>query len=176
MDNEIWKDIPRYPGLQASTEARIRVKDTNIVLTPFENMDKYYQVDIRKYNPNNLTKMPTLHKLVALAFYGEPPNDGQKYVVDHLDMDTLNCRPENLQWVPFAENCRRARAKKPKDYFKRWNIFVPELNQTFSSIAKASEATDIRLETVRANSKTGRTVKGFTFIRVDKDNEVNSDV
>lgn len=171
MSNEIWKSVPGYPDIEVSNQARVRIKQSEKLIKPFENMDRYCQVDLHKYNPNGLTKMPTLHKLVCLAVHGEPPKDGKKYVVDHLDMNTLNSRPENLEWVDFAENCKRARANKPKEYFKRWNIFVLELNQTFSSIREASEATGIRLETVRANSTTGRTVNGYTYIRVDKNSE-----
>lgn len=43
-----------------------------------------------------------VHRIVATAFHGEPPN--KDYVVDHIDTNKLNNRPENLRWVTRLEN------------------------------------------------------------------------
>jgi hypothetical protein len=43
-----------------------------------------------------------IHRIVATAFHGEPPNP--KYVVDHIDTNCKNNRPENLRWVTRLEN------------------------------------------------------------------------
>ena len=43
-----------------------------------------------------------VHRIVAYAFLGEPPTD--KHVVDHIDTNKMNNRPENLRWVTRLEN------------------------------------------------------------------------
>ncbi|MCL2676164.1 MAG: HNH endonuclease, partial [Firmicutes bacterium] len=43
-----------------------------------------------------------VHRIVATAFFDEPPN--KDYVVDHIDTNRRNNRPENLRWVTKFEN------------------------------------------------------------------------
>ncbi len=43
-----------------------------------------------------------IHRIVATAFHGEPPT--KEYVVDHIDTNRRNNRPENLRWVTRLEN------------------------------------------------------------------------
>ena len=44
----------------------------------------------------------SVHRIVAFAFLGNPPTD--KHVVDHVDTNRRNNRPENLRWVTRLEN------------------------------------------------------------------------
>lgn len=43
-----------------------------------------------------------IHRIVAMAFHGEPPTS--QHVVDHIDTNRQNNRPENLRWVTRLEN------------------------------------------------------------------------
>lgn len=43
-----------------------------------------------------------IHRIVATAFHGEPPTIEQ--VVDHIDTNKQNNRPDNLRWVTRLEN------------------------------------------------------------------------
>ncbi len=43
-----------------------------------------------------------IHRIVATAFHGSPPT--KEYVVDHIDTNKQNNRPENLRWVTRLEN------------------------------------------------------------------------
>jgi hypothetical protein len=43
-----------------------------------------------------------IHRIVATAFHGDPPTKG--HVVDHIDTNKRNNRPENLRWVTRLEN------------------------------------------------------------------------
>lgn len=43
-----------------------------------------------------------IHRIVATAFQGEPPT--KEHVVDHIDTNKQNNRPENLRWVTRLEN------------------------------------------------------------------------
>lgn len=43
-----------------------------------------------------------IHRIVATAFHGEPPTP--EHVVDHIDTNRQNNRPENLRWLTRLEN------------------------------------------------------------------------
>ena len=43
-----------------------------------------------------------VHRIVATAFHGAAPSD--QHVVDHIDTNRQNNRPENLRWVTKLEN------------------------------------------------------------------------
>lgn len=43
-----------------------------------------------------------VHRIVAFAFLGEPPTE--QHVVDHIDTNRRNNRPENLRWLTRLEN------------------------------------------------------------------------
>lgn len=43
-----------------------------------------------------------IHRIVATAFHGEPPT--KEHVVDHIDTNKQNNRPENLRWITRLEN------------------------------------------------------------------------
>lgn len=44
----------------------------------------------------------SIHRIVATAFHGEPPT--KEHVIDHIDTNKRNNRPENLRWVTRLEN------------------------------------------------------------------------
>ncbi|MEP4338192.1 MAG: HNH endonuclease signature motif containing protein [Roseobacter sp.] len=43
-----------------------------------------------------------VHRIVATAFHGAPPS--KQHIVDHIDTNRMNNRPENLRWVTKLEN------------------------------------------------------------------------
>jgi hypothetical protein len=43
-----------------------------------------------------------IHRIVATAFHGDPPTP--QHVVDHIDTNRRNNRPENLRWLTRLEN------------------------------------------------------------------------
>lgn len=58
-------------------------------------------------NPNDKTGYmeiagQSVHRIVTFAFHGNPPTD--QYVVDHIDTNRRNNRPENLRWLTRLEN------------------------------------------------------------------------
>ncbi len=44
----------------------------------------------------------TVHRIVATAFLGKQPS--KSYIVDHIDTNKKNNRPENLRWITRLEN------------------------------------------------------------------------
>lgn len=53
-------------------------------------------------NPYLSVAAVPVHRIVATAFHGDPPT--QKHVVDHIDTNCRNNRPENLRWVTRLES------------------------------------------------------------------------
>ena len=53
-----------------------------------------------------------VHRIVATAFHGAAPSD--QHVVDHIDTNRQNNRPENLRWLTRLENilCNEITRKK----------------------------------------------------------------
>lgn len=164
MSIETWKDIPGYDGvLQASTYGNIRqLKDGKYVeVKKSLHPDNYYDV----YQPKEFgTDRPYVHRLVALTFCenGDPAN---KRIVDHINNDHLDNRPENLEWVTQKENLRRAKlAGKASGGPRRCKCV--ETGQTFQSIAEASRNLDIRYYSVFGSLDSGRPIKGLHFVEV----------
>ena len=56
----------------------------------------------------------TIHRLVLMT-WRPLPNDGTPMTVDHLDSNRRNNRLENLEWVSYEENLRRAEENLEKD-------------------------------------------------------------
>lgn len=56
--------------------------------------------------PNNygylLIVSEVVHRIVAYAFLGEPPTP--QHIIDHIDTNRQNNRPENLRWLTKLEN------------------------------------------------------------------------
>lgn len=58
-----------------------------------------------KFNPNTgymLIGQERVHRIVCTAYHGEPV--GEQNIVDHIDTNRCNNRPENLRWVTKLEN------------------------------------------------------------------------
>ena len=109
---ELWKPIPGEDGYEASTLGRIRSLDRECefmtrwgitakrphkgkILTPKNNGNDYFFVQVNGSEAY-------VHRLVALAFYGQPPTS--KHQAAHQNGDKKNSAPENIRWKTKAEN------------------------------------------------------------------------
>jgi len=112
---EIWKPVPSYPGLLASSEGRILLSPSYAPLPnggyrlylpePFAGVVRraakearhvYYGTWVKHYGNVKV------HRAVCEAFHGPAPFEGA--VVMHLDENALNNRPDNLKWGTQKEN------------------------------------------------------------------------
>ena len=97
MNNEIWKLVVGFEQYEVSSEGRIRNARFNKVLTPWKRGD-YLSVDLYK---NGRGIHYDVHRIVAIAFC---PNLNGSMVVNHINSNKYDNRPENLEWVTFKEN------------------------------------------------------------------------
>lgn len=119
---EIWRPVPSWPDHEASNLGRIRSRDRVIrklnkwgfesdfrwkgrIMTPIRtlasNGSTYWVVTVRKQYHQRI------NRLVCEAFHGPAPAD--KPHAAHLDGNSENNRPENLQWCSVAENAEHRR-------------------------------------------------------------------
>lgn len=101
---EIWKDILDYENrYQISNLGNIKSLYYNNTLMPqlmiatiFKN--GYYRIDLSK---NNVSKLFSVHRLVALAFI---PNSDNKPEVNHKNGIKTDNFVDNLEWTTKSEN------------------------------------------------------------------------
>lgn len=111
---ELWKDVPGYEGYyQISDQGRVKSLERSffsgksngsLMLLPegikkvVVNADGYECVGL---SINGKETKYKVHKLVALAFIGNPEN---KDCVDHINTIRADNRVENLRWCTRKEN------------------------------------------------------------------------
>ena len=101
-DDEIWTDILGYEGLyQVSNYARVLSKLSNKILSPHLNVvHNRYEVCLYKDGKKKIHKR---YRLVAHAFVvNQDPTI--KTTVNHIDGDSTNDLPGNLEWSSQGEN------------------------------------------------------------------------
>lgn len=118
----IWKPVPSYPGLLASSEGEILLPPRHAPLaqggfriyTPKPTRGQVRRAS-RTASHRYLGTFAKafgnikVHRAVCEAFHGPSPFAGA--VVIHLDEDALNNRPENLKWGTQKENLNMPKIK-----------------------------------------------------------------
>ena len=106
-----WKDIPEYPGYQASACGQI--KSCRKEFTRTNNRKHVIPEKVLKQNPDTKDRLQvgtykdkkriteSVHKLVYLAWKG-PISD--KLVIDHIDGNHRNNHKDNLQLLTVGQN------------------------------------------------------------------------
>ena len=113
-----------------------------------------------------------VHRIVATAFHGPAPSP--QYVVDHIDTNRRNNRPENLRWVTKLENIllNPITAKKIillcgsiEEFLKDPSILKQnEIDRNFAWMrAVSKEEAAISLERMLSWAKSDKTSSGGTL-------------
>jgi hypothetical protein len=98
---EEWRDIPypEHPDVQASSLGRIKFPNGRI--TYGQDLNNYKKINLLDRGTKKL-KNYRVNRLVAAAFFGR--NDDPKIVVNHKDANTMNNRPDNLEYTTIKGN------------------------------------------------------------------------
>lgn len=100
--SEAWRRVRTYP-YEVSSMGRVRNASTKRVLTPAIH-NGYKRVSLFL---NRMEKRSEyVHRLVALAFCGDPPTI--QHEVNHIDGDKLNNACRNIEWATRSENIRHS--------------------------------------------------------------------
>lgn len=98
---EQWKDIKGYEGLyQVSDLGRIKTKK-GLIRKQTLNRNGYLYVNL--CNHGKIRNYP-VHRLVALAFIGEPLVIGM--TVNHKNEDKTDNKAVNLEWLTIQDNLK----------------------------------------------------------------------
>jgi hypothetical protein len=115
MSEAVWRSVPGFEHYEVSSHGEVRSIDRDVptrhhgwegtrrlkgkTLKQFDNKDGYPVVSM-----GAKSKVYGVHQLVAWAFHGMP-GDGE--VIDHINGDKHDNRPENLEYVTPSENTKR---------------------------------------------------------------------
>jgi len=104
MAIEEWRPVPGFEGLYEISShgnvAAVRRQGTKGGVLRASPHDAGYRM-VHLYLTNGKWLTAYIHRLVALAFIGEP---GPEQVINHINGNKADNRVENLEWVSQAEN------------------------------------------------------------------------
>jgi hypothetical protein len=110
-DEEQWRPIKEFPHYLVSDKGRvkhtltgkIKVQKREVARRKNGTVSSTYFVvilsDFKGKDGNNYRRF--VHRLVALAFLGDPPTT--EHTVDHIDTNSMNNNLENLRWATKSE-------------------------------------------------------------------------
>lgn len=96
---EVWRSVPGYGSLEASSHGRLRNGATGHVLKLRLNNQGYLQTG---FTVNGRWRTANAHRMVCLAFNGLPPY--ADWHAAHKDSDRTNNRADNMEWQSPQEN------------------------------------------------------------------------
>lgn len=112
LPGDEWRPIPSLGGdFEASSSGRIRrvrgarnARGRCLAQREIANNPGYLVVSISHSASGRSPAQECVHRLVAEAFHGPPPDD--RFEVNHRNKVKWDNRPENLEWVSRSENLR----------------------------------------------------------------------
>ena len=126
---EIWKVVPFDNRYEVSSLGRVRGGVTGKMKKAALRSDGY--VVVAFYHGGKHTRTHLLHRLVLLAFKGEPPTP--KHQSAHWDGDKTNNALTNLRWATSSENNLD---KKRHGTFTNPRLYGEENNKAKLTVAK----------------------------------------
>lgn len=182
---EVWKDVPEWEDCyQVSSFGRIKSKDkVRHKMRQGKPVEAFYKGKLRShkiseqgycishFRDGERSSHPTVHRIVALTFIGNPSN---KPTVNHKDGNKQNNNVANLEWATHSEQTLHAfdtGLLKPRGA----PVYSPEFKQrvyeyyvtTGCSIKELSRVFDIGEKTASSASKGEFNRKGLKLSDAD---------
>jgi hypothetical protein len=116
---EIYKDVVGYEGIyQVSNFGNVKSCKTGLIRNYYLEKNGYYSITLRKNGVGNTRKV---HQLVAESFLNHK-RCGYKLVINHIDLNKINNKVDNLEIVTNRENSNRKHLKSTSKYVGvHWN-------------------------------------------------------
>lgn len=158
--DEIWRQVSGHPHYFVSSIGRVKSVDRLVNCRGGQRLVRGRMLRLTKFTHGyyvvmlNGRRKQSVHRLVALAFLGDPP---PKYVVNHMDGNKLNNNVENLEWVTYGGNNLHA---------------FRVLGRPGTSTGKFGEAHVTSRAVISINPKTGERIRygsGMDAVRVGYD-------
>lgn len=118
--------------------------------TKKRKLDNFWTFGTPSKNGYLLIGGERVHRIVALAFLGEPPT--KEHIVDHIDTNRQNNRPENLRYITKLENALLNPLTREKIIYHCGSIEAFLQNPQILR-DKAQANTDTNLQWMRSVSK-----------------------
>lgn len=176
FENEEWRNIPGYEGLYAVSNLG-RVKRLTDAKTGGHKAGKIYSAKKTRSGylmtvlciNNKIVRFMT-HRLVALAFHGQPLYG--KTEINHINGIKDDNRPENLEWVTRSENERHKHdtlgatgprgEKCARSVLTEQNILdirrLVKSGQPYTEVAKIYGVSDIQIGRIYRREQWGHVV------------------
>lgn len=137
MAIEYWAPIEELPNFEVSTFGRVANRDTGRILTNQVNQNGFVQV-VMTYGGKPYCR--AVHKLMALAFLGDPP---MGYVPVHRDENRQNNIIDNIEWIPLSTANRLTRQRKQQVASVKKEVICLENGETWPDTLEAAK--DLRI-------------------------------
>lgn len=172
LDGEEWKPIPNITGYYASTKGRIRKGNSygaELLKGTITGQYRIIRIEHKTY---------PLHVLICSTFIGQIPKE--KYEVNHINGNTLDNRPENLEWMSHHDNVKHASQTGLIDHKKMGKVVSKKVNKysingtficSYPSVTIATESNpgSNHISEVCRNRKNHLTSGGFKWKYADFD-------
>lgn len=97
---------------------------------------KHYDLRVNLWNADGVESTKLVARLVASAFH---PNPYNYPCVNHIDGDTENNSPDNLEWCTYKYNNRHALVNEINNWHKPVTLTKDNTNYNFISLSDASK-------------------------------------
>ena len=96
---EEWRIVATHQKYEVSNKGRVRKADTKKIMALTKTSGDYYKVNLFGSDAKPTQRV---HRIVAFAFLGEPPEEGM--YCHHKNHNRQDNNVENLEWVTPEEN------------------------------------------------------------------------
>ena len=172
-----WKQHPKFKRLKLSSKGwykineKVRGKDEYHWSEPrFAYRELGYQ-QIKYRMPDGKCVQLYVHRLVAELFV---PNPNNLPVVHHCSNNSSDPSADNLEWVSYSENLRRAYEDGQRSDSTPVTVFHNELGEemNFNTIKAAAKHFGVTTTSIKKRLDSGQQTIDGMYFKSSKNNEV----